>query len=238
MLHLPISSRSSAPRIAAGVLAVAVVGWLSARATAQAADELVATVLTKPITLEQITPREAASQKLSMPPEEYEPWLLQNRARNLSMAVGGEVLRDYARREKLKPSDDELDALLDKIIQDHIGGKELSAEALRKLTVQRFWARGAAIDWRNAKAMYEKYGGRVAISSFGACVSFEARNKVFQEYVDRGDLTFHHAELKKAFWEMARNERMVGDVFLRPENVPGHFTRPPWEHFKRQLAKE
>jgi hypothetical protein len=219
-------------------MALVVAGCLSARAAAQAEDELAATVLTKAITLEQITPREAASQKLSLPAAEYEAWLLQNRTRNLSLAVIGEVMRDYVRREKLKPSDDELDAIFDKIVKEHIAGKELSADAKKKIAIQRFWALGSARDWRTAKALYEKYGGRVAISSFGAWVSFEARNTVLQEYVDRGALTFHNAELKQAFWDLARNERMAGDVFVQPQNVAERFTHPPWETFQRALAEE
>jgi hypothetical protein len=211
---------------------------LSARAQAKAEDEVVATVLTKAITLEQITPPEAANQKQKLPPAEYEAWLLKHRAGNLSQRVIGEVMRDYVRREKLKPSDDELDAIFDKIVKEHIAGKELSADAKKKIAIQRFWALGSARDWRTAKALYEKYGGRVAISSFGAWVSFEARNTVLQQYADRGELKIDQPELKKAFWDFVHDERMAGDVFVQPQNVAERFAHPPWETFQRELAEE
>jgi hypothetical protein len=31
---------------------------------------------------------------------------------------------------------------------------------------------------------------------------------------------------------------MAGDAFVRPAQVAEHFMRPPWEHFRRLLAKE
>jgi len=208
-------------------------------AGASAADGIpVATMPGLTITLEQITSREAASQKERLPAAEYESWLLHDRTRALFSAVVSEVQKDYARREKLKPSDEELDALLDKIVKEHTAGKELTVEAREKLAMQRFWAQASSREWRTAKALYEKYGGRVAVSAFGGWVSFEGRNAILKEYADRGDLKFQQADLERAFWELARNERMAGDVFLRPEHVADNFTRPPWEHFQRVLAEE
>jgi hypothetical protein len=227
------------PRIIASMGTLVVAGCMCVVTVASAAEgQSVATVVGRSITLEQITPSEAESQKQILSAAEYESWLLRDRTRLLLMVVVGEVLRDYARREKLTPSDDELATLFDGIVKEHVTGKELTAQARERLTMQRFWAEVSAREWRTAKSLYEKYGGRVAVSAFGGWVSFEGRNSVLKEYADRGDLKFHQADLERVFWEMLRNERMVGDVFLRPEHVADHFTRPPWEHFQRVLAEE
>ena len=198
--------------------------------------KLVVTVLDKPIYLDQITPSEAAAKRKELSDADYQRWLREYRAGRLVSSVSGRVLKEYAIREKLKPSDEEIDALIAAAERKQAENVEGDKEARQKLALQAFWVRGSSYEWRTAKALHEKYGGSVAISSFGACTSFEGRNAIFKDYADAGDIKFHDADLERAFWEKTKDER-IQDVTLRPERVAEHFAVAPWERWIRESAQ-
>lgn len=195
---------------------------------------LVATLFDKPIYLDQLTPSEAAEKQRQLPERKYQQWLLTSRSQSLFSKVCAQALHEYAVREKLKPSDDEIDTLISAAVKKHVAETQADAEAQRKLAMQAFWVRASSRDWRTAKALYEKYGGKVAISSFGACQSFEGRNAVLKDYTAAGHIQFHDAYIERAFWEKSKDER-IQDVTLQPDRVAQHFALPPWERWIERL---
>ncbi len=210
----------------------AYVGELSAEETASVEErELVATVLGKPFY--HFTPADAAAKRKELPKREYERWLREYRAQHFLSHITGRVLSDYAIRQKLRPSDDEIDALITAAARKYAGNfkeDKKSKQELQKLGVRIFWLRASSHEWRTAKALHEKHGGRVGISSFGGHMSFEGRNAVLKEYSAAGDIKFHDAALERAFWEKTQDERF-SDVTLSPESVAQHFAVSPWERW-------
>jgi hypothetical protein len=200
--------------------------------------ELVATVLGKPIY--QFTPADAAMKRIELSTLDYARWLREYRAQHFLSHITGRVLSDYAIRQKLRPSDDEIDALIAAAARKYAGNfkeDKNSKQELPELGVRIFWLRGSSHEWRTAKALHEKYGGRVGISSFGGHMSFEGRNAVLKEYSAAGDIKFHDAELERAFWEKTQDERF-SDVTLSPERVAQHFAVSPWERWIEEQARK
>jgi hypothetical protein len=212
------------------------VGQLSADEEAPAEKrELVATVLGKPIY--QFTPADAAKKRKELSGLDYERWLREDRAQHFLSHITGRVLNEYSIREKLSPSDDEIDALITAAARKYAGNFKADKESQQELGVRIFWLRGSSHEWRTAKALHEKYGGRVGISSFGGHMSFEGRNAVLKEYSAAGDIKFHDAELERAFWEKTLDERF-SDVTLSPEHVAQHFAVSPWERWIAEQARK
>jgi hypothetical protein len=197
--------------------------------------ELVATVLGKPIY--QFTPADAAIKRKDLCGLDYERWLRENRAQHFLSHITGRVLNDYSIREKLSPSDDEIDALIAAAARKYAGNFGTDEKALKDLGWRIFCLQGSSHEWRTAKSLHDKYGGRVGISSFGGHMSFEGRNAVLKEYSAAGDIKFHDAELERAFWEKTLDERF-SDVTLSPERVAQHFAVSPWERWIAEQAQK
>ena len=211
-------------------------GELSADEKAPAQKrELVATVLGKPIY--QFTPADAAMKHKELSGPDYERWLREYRAQHFLSHITGRVLNEYAIREKLSPSDAEIEALIAATVRKYPGNFGTDEKSLKDLGWRIFCLRASSNEWRTAKALHKKYGGRVGISSFGGHMSFEGRNAVLKEYSAAGDIKFHDAELERAFWEKMRDERF-SDVTLRPERVAHHFALPPWERWIAEQAQK
>jgi len=214
-------------------------GWsLSGEVSVASGDDVprdkrvVVRVFGTPIHLNEITPDPAPERKGDGRPEPRPPSLIAQRAGLLLGKIQVRVLTEYAVRAKLRPSDAEIDALIGDAVRKHSAGR--TEEEQRKLSLQAFWIMGASRDWRTAKGLHEKYGGRVAVSSFGACEAPDGRNALFRESVANGELEFLDRELEIAFWEAAKSQRVL-DVTLQPENVPRHFAVSPWERWIREL---
>lgn len=197
--------------------------------------ELVATVLGKPIY--QFTPANAAMKQKELSGPDYERWLREYRAAHFLSHITGRVLQEYAIREKLSPSDADIEALIADTVRKYPGNFGTDEKSLKDLGWRIFCLRASSNEWRTAKALHEKYGGRVGVSSFGGHMSFEGRNAVLKEYSAAGDLKFHDAELERAFWEKTRDERF-SDVTLQPERVAQHFAVSPWERWIEEQARK
>jgi hypothetical protein len=209
-----------------------------ARAAGKPAAEtgtLIATVLGNPIALEQITPVEAPLQQKQLPEEAYQAWLRANRTNLLHFKISAEVLRDYAIREKLRPGDDEIDAILREGMRKYGIGKNSDRESQKQLAIELFWVRAQANDWKVAKALYERFGGRVALSSFGACTAIDGRRAVIRDYAAAGKIKFHDPQWERAFWEKNKDDHVL-TVTLRPEAVAAFFAIPPWEPWLQRKA--
>lgn len=193
---------------------------------------VVAWVFGKPISLDEITSDPAPERKVEGGPASGPTSLTARRAGFLLGKIQARVLAEYAVRAKLRPSDAEIDALIGDAVRKHSVGR--TEEEQRKLSLQAFWIMGSSRDWRTAKALHEKYGGRVAVSSFGACEAPDGRNALFREHMASGELEFLDRELEVAFWEATKSPRVL-DVTLQPENVSKHFTVSPWERWTQEL---
>lgn len=197
--------------------------------------ELVATLLGTPIY--QFTPTDAASKRKELSRQDYERWLREYRAQHFLSHITGRVLNDYAICEKLSPNDDEIEAMIAATVRKYRGNFRADEESLKDLGLRIFWLRASSSEWRTAKALHEKCGGRVGISSFGGHMSFEGRNAVLKDYAAAGDIKFHDAELERAFWEKTLDERF-SDVTLSPESVAQHFAVSPWERWIAEQARK
>ena len=81
-------------------------------------------------------------------------------------------------REKLSPSDEELDVLFRDFRHRYLAERTLDEEAKKQFSTRMSWLKVSSREWITAKALHAKYGGRVAVSSFGGCTSIEGRRGV------------------------------------------------------------
>lgn len=189
----------------------------------------VATVLGEDILLKSVTPATVPKSPAD---------LLRYRADLLRFRITSPILKDYERGKTIEPTDEELDEMITKIVEEHAGHiRDATEEEQRKFALRVFWMKGVSKDWRRARALHAEHGGRVGISSFGACTAIDAQVVVLKEYAAAGKLTFHDRDLERAFWEHMRGAPNT-DVVLRPERVKQHFAKPPWERFRDQLIVE
>lgn len=201
-------------------------------------NEFAATILGEPISLAQITPVEADKKRQELSLADYQKWLVEYRATALLQTIVLRVLKDYEVREKISPSDQELETLHRDFMEKYLAKyPQLDDEAKKKIGLQIFWSLGSAKDWRTAKALHSKYGGRVATSAFGAYTSIEGRNAIVKEYHTRGEIKFHRAELEQRFWEKLKNDRVL-DVIIPADRVKERFATPPWETRFNQLLEQ
>ncbi len=225
------------------LLGLALMTRLPAEDTPPAAVEpplIGATVLGKEIDLNKIVyPLEVEEKRQTLPAAKFDTWLRSHQVERLFWHIKMPVMQDYVTREKLSPSDEELNKLIQDAQRKYPENFDTTdEEAKRKLGLEAWWMLGSTKDWRLARALHQKYGGRVAISSFGAFESFEGRNAVLKEYFDRGDIKFHQADLQQAFFEKMKDER-IQDVTLSPERSTELFKEPsPLENWLvRQAVK-
>jgi len=183
----------------------------------------------------QVTPESAPEKKKTLSPEEYRTWLRDYRANWLLYHVCGPVKRKFLAKEKVHPTDEEITEKVRAIMKKH----EPYLKSLKKeeIGMRMMWLSGSSREWRTAKAMHEKFGGRVGISSFGACTAIDALAHLVQEGIDAGEITFHDAELQRAFMERVK-KNLFTDVVLRPKRVTEHFEVAPWERWEYLWAKE
>ena len=195
----------------------------------------VATVLRKTIYLDEITPAEAPVKEKELSPDAYQRWLHAYRAKLLHDKIWAEVMRDYAIRERLYLSFEDLDAILAKGLPNRGEDKNAGRDAQKQFAIERFWLYGVANDWKVAKALYQRYGGRVAVSQFGACTAIDGRNAVLKDYAVAGKIVFHNADWQQAFWDKNADNHVLL-VTLLPGEVAKHFKVPPWEEWIRKKA--
>jgi len=110
-------------------------------------------------------------------------------------------------------------------------------EGMQQMGIAMMWGTASAGDWVRAKALHEKYGGPIAISSFGACIAIKGRNALLKEYAAAGKIQFHDPEIEKLFWE-GTNHPAVLDVTIRdPKRIAKRFEKSPWQGWGARTAK-
>jgi hypothetical protein len=192
---------------------------------------LVAKVRGDSIDLEQIDPGDRDVQQAKLSKGEFDKWLAMSRATRLLSTVSARVMAEYAIREQLRPSRQEFAAMIAEAVRKH---PELVRNE-QDTAIRVFWLRGAALDWIIAKALYEKYGGPIAISSFGAYTSIAGRTALLKEYVKTGSLTFYDTEIEREFWARTYDERVLDVTIKDPKKITEIFAVSPWERWFQQL---
>lgn len=81
---------------------------------------------------------------------------------------------------------------------------EAQEEWAKKVPIPQEVKRRASRQWVTSnkvyKAIYEQYGGKVALTAFGL-YPIEARRKLIEEHMRAGDIRFLDAEFEAQFWE-------------------------------------
>lgn len=136
---------------------------------------------------------------------------------SLSRRIFEAVMRRYLDEHDLTVSDDDLIDYLkhgfDEPIADELLDKE-GNEFFRTIIESRLFA----------KSLFEEYGGRVTISSFGFVGALDAQEAFLREEMQDGAFTILDPELEKAFWIVVTNE--WGDVTLSEDEARKMFNQP------------
>ncbi len=136
--------------------------------------------------------------------------------KSLSQLVHARIMRKYMGEHHLAFSDRDLRAYLkrgDEPLPDDLLDKEGKA-FFRSIIESRLFA----------KSLFEKYGGRVTISSFGFAGALEAQETYLREQMNKGAFTILDPALERAFWGTVTNE--WGDATLSEEKAREMFSRP------------
>ncbi len=137
-------------------------------------------------------------------------------------------MSDWAKRNNVRPTREE--------IQEHFANEAKqypqfyeTDEGAKRAKFAMGWSIATTVEWATAKALHEKYGGRIAVSSFGGWVSIEGRNALLKEYAAAGKIRFHDPEIEKLFWGGVDNPAVLDVTVSDPKRISSHFARPPWE---------
>ena len=195
-----------------------------------------ATVLDKDVYLRFIKPAEVARNRAKLSEQDFVKWQSESRWRPLVKKVSHLVMSDWAKHNKVRPTREE--------IQEHFANEakqHLQAYATPEGTKRVALAVGLAtlttVEWATAKALHEKYGGRIALSSFGGWVAIDGRNALLKEYAAAGKIRFHDPEIEEEFWVGVENPAVLDVTVSDPKRVSNHFARPPWEGWGIRTAQ-
>lgn len=178
----------------------------------------VAIVLGKKIYRDDLKPESCklAMKQADLPPADFMAWQSAYPAECLAQLVQEPLMRQYKREHKLAVSDKELIAYLkhgDKPVPDEVLDKEGRA-FFRSIMETRLLA----------KSLFQTYGGRVAISSFGFADAVDARAAFLRQQAQAGAFVIQDLVLREAFWQNTTNEWL--DATLTEEEAREMFSRP------------
>ena len=137
---------------------------------------------------------------------------------SLSEQIHGPVIRKYLHERGLTVSDKELIAFVkdgDEPVPDDILDKEGKIFFRAILESNLF-----------AKSLFDEYGGRVTISSFGFIGALDAQEKFLRKLIQEGKLSILDPALEQKFWETVTNE--WGDSTLSEEKAREMFNDPDY----------
>ncbi len=147
------------------------------------------------------------------------------------------VMTDWAKQNNVKPTHEGLQELFANEAKKI--PKELyeTEEGKQRIALAVGWVKGSAVDWVTAKALHEKFGGRIATSSFGAYTAIEGRNAVLKEYAAEGKIKFHDPEIEKHFWDRINSPRVLDVTISDQKRIASRFAKPPWEGWGARTAE-
>ncbi|GEM_PF-6011667 len=154
-----------------------------------------------------------------------------NRNENLAFHIKQPLLEAFIKdnniivtEAELKPALSELMEQVDNDFKESAKkhGIDFSDERLKKAKADAYkdgtMFFGEIIKSRKlGKALYEKYGGRVSISSFGFVVAIDSETKYCKEREAAGDFKIYDPEIEKVFWKTLQSE--WGDATLSEEEA-------------------
>ena len=178
----------------------------------------VAVVLGRRIYRDDLKPetRTLAMKQADLSPAEFTAWKSAYPAQRLAMLVQEPLMRRYMREHKRTVSDKELIAYLkhgDEPVPDEFLDKDGRA-FVRSIIETRLFA----------KALFQTYGGRVAISSFGFADAVDARAAFLCQQAQAGAFVIQDLGLQEAFWQNTTNDWL--DATLTEEEAREMFSRP------------
>lgn len=178
----------------------------------------VAVVLGKYIYRDDLKPETSmlAMKQANLSPADFMAWQSAYPAKRLAQLVQEPLMRRYMREHKLAVSDKELIAHLkhgDEPVPDEVLDKEGRAFFQSIIETRLF-----------AKSLFQTYGGRVAISSFGFADAVDARAAFLRQQAQAGAFVIQDSGFQEAFWRNATNEWL--DVTLTEEKAREMFSRP------------
>ena len=178
----------------------------------------VAVVLGRRIYRNDLKPeaRTLAMRQADLSPADFMAWQSAYPVKRLSLFVQEPLMRRYMREHRLAVSDKELIACLkhgDEPVPDAVLDKE-GRVFFRSIIETRLFA----------KSLFQTYGGRVAISSFGFADAVDARAAFLRQQAQAGAFVIQDLGLQEAFWQNTTNEWL--DATLTEEEAREMFSRP------------
>lgn len=187
-----------------------------------------ATVLDKKIYLIPLNPELEAKNRDALSPEEFAEWKSERRWRPLVSKVSYHVMSDWAKRNHVRPNREEIERHFEEEAAQHLQEFAKDMEGQTRVALVVALAISHTVDWATAKALHEKYGGPVAVSSFGGLISIEGRNALLREYAATGNLSFLDPEIEKEFWIGVKDPGVLDVTVNDPERISQMFAKPPW----------
>ena len=183
----------------------------------------VAVVLDRRIYRDDLKPeaRTLAMKQSDLSPTDFMAWQGAYPAESLSQLIQEPLMRRYMREHKLSVSDKELIAYL-----KHGGDEPLPDGVLDKLLDKEGMAffRWIMETRLFAKSLFQTYGGKVAISSFGFADAVDARAAFLRQQAQAGAFVIQDPGIQEAFWQNTTNDWL--DATLTEEEAREMFSRP------------
>ena len=196
---------------------ILIIALLLSTTLCASAQEPVASVLGKAIYRTELMPDEKLTEikKADLSEEEYAQWQIDYPAERLSQLIHEPIMQKYMDEHDLVVSDQDLVAYLkqgDNPIPINVLGKEGKA-FFRAIIESRL----------SAKSLFEEYGGRVAVSSFGFADAVDAREAFLRQRAQEGTFSINDPALREAFWRNTTNDWL--DATLTEEKAREMFNR-------------
>ncbi|QDU74261.1 hypothetical protein Pan97_12680 [Bremerella volcania] len=147
---------------------------------AKPSSYVAATVFDEDVRLRVISEAEVEHNRAKLSDKDFARWQADSRWRPLVSKVSYQVMSDWAEQNNVRPSREEIQQLFADEATQHLQ-PYASPEGKKQVAAAMGWGIGASVDWVTAKALHEKYGGPIAISSFGGCIAIEGRNRLVKE---------------------------------------------------------
>lgn len=161
----------------------------------------------------------------TMEPEDFERWQRTHRVSSLWSKVSTRALQRWADENGVVVPEQQVEELAQRMLDVRSQRGEQADERVapdeKDKAMTTIFARAIVTDRTIARALYEKYGGRVAFGSLGGCTSVEGTEAVLQQLRENGQLIIFDELLSKQFWQWASEPH--GDVVREGKEAAEQF---------------